>query len=121
MPDERHDYENIFFPGVYHGRDDKVYTQRAVDMPFELLVKLVRERAEEDGEWTIEHNLVGNNPDKMRRMMAFVANPKHIDQARNAILNGASPPDSTVDFLCRDLANASAWGIAARDQQSRRR
>jgi hypothetical protein len=69
----------------------------------EMLIDLVQKRAKEDGEWAIENDLVGDNEDKMRQMMAWVSDPKHIVQCYEYGDN----KKETVDWICRDLANAS--------------
>lgn len=102
------EYETIWFPGIYGGRKG-VYAKYASDIPREELVELVQKRAKEDGEWTIENGFVGNNEATMRKMMAWVSDEKNIIQCYEANL------DSTVDWLCRDLANASKWIGGSRD------
>lgn len=96
--------EIIWFPGVYSGREG-VYAKTANSFPREELIELVQQRAKEDGEWAIENGFVGDNEDKMRKMMEFVSNEKHIIQC----LEYANNAFETVDWICRDLANASKW------------
>lgn len=97
----------IWYPGIYHGRTEDEYTQQARNIPLNDLVAIVQKRAQEDGEWTISHGLVGDNEDKMRRMMEFVADEKNIRQCAEYIRKEKAGVDITVDWVCRDLANAS--------------
>lgn len=101
----------IWFPGIYGGRTDKTYTQIASNLNFDDLVQLVQTRAKEDGEWAINNGFVGDNEDKMRRMMAFVSDPKNIRQCLEHIHKENLDHVRTVDFICRDLANASKWSV----------
>jgi hypothetical protein len=76
------------------------------DVTTEALIELVQKRAKEDGEWAIENGFVGPNNENeplMREMMKWVSDPKNITQCADA------NPDETVDWVCRDLANASKW------------
>jgi hypothetical protein len=101
------DNETIWFPGIYAGRQGP-YAQLASDISRGDLIELVQKRAEEDGEWAIAKGVVGDNEDKMRRMMAWVSDPKNIVQCyeNEVVLNENAP---TVDWICRDLANATKW------------
>lgn len=94
--------QTIWYPGIYNGRKGD-YEDAANSIPQERLIELVQRRAKEDGEWAIENGFVGNNEDKMRWMMAWVSNPVNITQCAEA------NPTETVDWVCRDLANASKW------------
>lgn len=98
-------HETIWFPGVYGGRTDEEYTQPAHAISEEKLIELVQKRAKEDGEWAIENGFVGDNEDKMRKMMAWVSDPKNIVQCYQGNLEYGP----TVDWICRDLANGSKW------------
>lgn len=102
---------NIWFPGAYVSREDDEYTQLASDPPFEMLVLLVQKRAKEDGEWAIENHLVGSNEDKMRLMMVFVSDRKHIGQCLEHIFAEERDEVATVDWVCRDLATAAKYMI----------
>ena len=107
----------IWFPGVYHGNLDEEYQQEALYLPIEQVIELVQKRAKHDGEWCIANGRVGKdnaNEPKMRSMMEFVSDEKHIRQAVEYIQNGNAPSDSTVDYVCRDLANASHWAESAK-------
>lgn len=104
--------ELIWYPGIYEGRTTPEYTQMVEKVPFDTLVTLVKTRAEEDGEWAIANNLVGDNEDKMRRMMEFVSDTKHIEQCHQHILDNETASTLTVDWVCRDLANASKWAAS---------
>jgi hypothetical protein len=97
------EHETIWFPGIYGGRSTEEYTQTAGSIPVEQVVELVQKRADEDGNWVIDNGFVGNNEDKMRKMMEWVSREKNIRQCVEA------NPDETVDWICRDLANASKW------------
>lgn len=101
----------IWFPGVYAGRTNPEYTLPAAYINFEDLVKLVQQRAQEDGEWAIANGFVGDNEDKMRRMMAFVSDEKNIRQCLEHIHKEGLDHKRTADWLCRDLANASKWMV----------
>jgi hypothetical protein len=96
------DHDTIWFPGIYGGRQGD-YAKIASDIPEAMLVELVQQRAREDGEWAIQNGFVGDNEDKMRKMMAWVSDSKNIIQC------GEANPNETVDWICRDLANASKW------------
>lgn len=102
--------QNIWFPGIYGGREGD-YAKLVADIPEDHVVELVQQRAKEDGEWAIKTDRVGDDEDKMRKMMAWVSDEKNIRQCLKA------NPDETVDWVCRDLANATKWlgGGNARD------
>lgn len=103
--------QTIWFPGIYNGREgDYVRTISVVSL--NELTKLVQQRAKEDGEWAIENGFVGDNEDKMRKMMAFVSDPVHIQQCVGHILKAGNEGQTTVDWVCRDLANASKWAFS---------
>lgn len=93
-------HQNIWHPEIYDGRKG-VYDTPARLYTEDKLVELVQKRAEEDGTWCIEQGLVGDNEDVMRKMMAWVSRRENILQCRTA------NPDETVDWICRDLANAT--------------
>lgn len=95
--------ENIFTLGIYRGRKD--YDIYAGSMPMERIVEIVQQRAEEDGEWCIKNNLIGNNEPKMRRMMSYVSNPSNIKRCIK--YTSMAHPLLSIDFICRDLANTS--------------
>lgn len=102
------DQSIIWFPGIYHGREGD-YAQRVVDIPLDELTRLVKQRAKDDGEWAIENGFVGDDEDKMRKMMAWVSTDENIEQCVAHIFAKALEYERTVDFVCRDLANASKW------------
>lgn len=112
-PTEIQETETIWFPGIYGGRTDAEYTQKVSELLLELevLIERVQKRANEDGEWAIANGFVGNNEDKMRRMMAFVADEQNIRQCIEHIRKEGSETERTVDWVCRELANASKWVI----------
>jgi len=100
--------EVIWYPGIYGGRRiDTSYTQTIADVSLAELTELVQKRAQEDGQWSIDNGLVGDNEDKMRRAMEFVSNPMNIQQCVSHILKEEAETERTVDWVCRDLANAS--------------
>src|SRR3954454_22585158 len=103
--------ETIWYPGIYGGRTDEEYTQIATHLNFEDLVELVQKRAKEDGEWAIDNGFVGDNEDKMRRMMAFVSEVKNIWQCLEHIHKEGLDHERSVDWLCRELANASKYMV----------
>lgn len=98
---------NIFTPGIYHGRQEAPWQQKCLDVDTFSLIELVRTRAERDGQWCIDMGLVGNNEDKMRKMMEYVKSLHNI--TRNLNYQKENGQNETIDFLCRDLANGSKW------------
>lgn len=90
----------IWFPGIYNGRQGD-YAKFVADVPEGQVVELVQQRAKEDGEWAIENNHVGGRPELMRKMIAWVSDETNIRQCLKA------NPDETVDWICRELANAT--------------
>lgn len=103
--------QTIWFPGIYHGRDTEEWLQKVADISLVKLTELVQLRAQEDGEWAITNGFVGDNEDKMRRMMAWVSDPVNIQQCVSYILKHEEEAERTVDFVCRDLANASKGAV----------
>jgi hypothetical protein len=112
------EHETIWYPGIYGGRTDEDYTQVATEVPEKVLILLVQKRAEEDGEWAIANGHVGDNEDKMRKMMAWVSDETNIMQCLGYIadeeeeqrkLGNEDYEPRTVDYVCRDLANGSKW------------
>jgi hypothetical protein len=99
----------IWFPGIYAGRTDSEYTKLVADVSLVELTELVQKRAQEDGEWTIDNGYVGNNESNMRQMMDFVSNENNIQQCVGHILKEGLEGVRTVDWVCRDLANASKY------------
>lgn len=104
---EINDNNNCFTHAIYHGRDEEEYTRLVRDTPVEEIVASVQKRAEEDGQWCIDNDRVGNNEAKMRKMMEWVANETNIRQCVAWIMDKEPASDRTVDFVCRDLSNAS--------------
>jgi hypothetical protein len=108
------EHETMWFPEIYGGRKG-VYAQPLCEMlsnppqPEEILklVELVATRAKEDGEWAIENGFVGDNEDTMRKMMAWVSRPDNIEQCAQGVFRDEMEHECTVDWVCRDLANAS--------------
>lgn len=109
---------NIWYPGPdYKGREG-VYAKTVGELPDEDTTTLVRHRAQEDGEWTIENGLVADHAKYMRKMMAWVADPTNIAQCLEHLYKDEEAHIRTVDWVCRDLANASkaiVGGIAHHD------
>lgn len=104
----------IWYPGVYTGRMDSEYNQTVADMAADdmnKLIELVQKRAQEDADWSIANGFVGNNEEKMRRMMAFVADETNIQQCVTHIAAEGTQNERTIDWVCRDLANASKYMI----------
>lgn len=98
---------NIFTTGIYHGKTEAPWLQKCLDVDVINLIELVRDRAEKDGQWCIDMDLVGDNEDKMRQMMAYVKSRHNI--IRNINHQKEIGRNETLDFLCRDLANGSRW------------
>lgn len=94
--------QTIWYPDVYNGRQGD-YAKTVADVSLVELTELVQKRAQEDGQWAIDNGFVGDNEDKMRKMMAWVSNPENIQQCLEA------NPHETVDWICRDLANGSKY------------
>lgn len=101
--------QTIWFPGIYAGRTDSEYTKLIADVSTTELIELVQKRAHEDGWWAIDNGFVGDNEDSMRKMMEFVSDEKNIRQCLDHILKSGAEEERTVDWVCRDLANASKW------------
>jgi hypothetical protein len=109
-----HEDETIWFPGIYAGRMGFDWVQKVADIAPPELVKLVQQRAQEDGEWAIANGFVGENNEnepRMRRMMEWVSNETNIDQCLGHILRAGEAELRSVDWVCRDLANASKWSV----------
>lgn len=108
------DEQTIWFPGFYDGRQSDEYTQAVRDAPLEMVVELVQKRAQEDGQWLIDNDRVGPHGEsktKMLRMMAFVTNPKNIKQCINHIYEEGMEGERSVDWVCRELADASKFMV----------
>lgn len=100
--------QTIWFPGIYHGRQGD-YAQLVIAVSSDELARLVKKRAEEDGQWTIDNGYVGDDEDKMRKMMEWVSRDENIEQCVATIVKEGMETQRTVDFVCRDLANGSKW------------
>lgn len=114
--------ELIWFPldEVYESRKTVDYDSHILGLSLERIIELVQRRAREDGEWAIANGMVGEdnkNEPKMREMMAFVSDPKNIEQAVTYIRKKNTEAETTVDFICRDLAMASMWAVVARKKR----
>lgn len=103
--------KTIWYPGIYGGRTEGEYAKKVADVLVNRTIELVQQRAKEDGEWAIATGHVGNNEDKMRRMMAFVSDENNIMQCLAHIGKEEMTTERTVDWVCRDLANASKWVV----------
>ena len=101
----------IWYPGIYGGRQEPEWTELVTNLDLETVTERVQRRAQEDGEWAIEHGFVGDNEDKMRRMMAWVSLETNIEQAYEYVREREPEMERTVDYLCRDLANGSKWSV----------
>lgn len=108
---EINDNNNCFTHAIYHGREEDIYTRLVRDTPIEEIIPTVQTRIEIDGQWCIDNDRVGDNEDKMRRMMAWASNETNIRQCVNWILDREPAADRTVDFVCRDLCNASKGAV----------
>jgi hypothetical protein len=97
--------QNMFFPEIYNGREDGGYEKQANLLPEDEFVSLVQDRVQQDGQWCIDNDLVGDNADVMRAMMKWCSTPSNITQCLQSNLD-LGP---TVDWICRDLANAAKW------------
>lgn len=110
--------EIIWHPGEdYESRKTVDYDCPIQDLPLADIVERVQRRASEDGEFCIENDMVGENRENesnMRAMMAFVSDPKHIEQCVDYIYKEDTAGERTVDFVCRDLANASKWATSVK-------
>jgi hypothetical protein len=95
------EHETIWYPEIYGGRTEGLWIKPVSELPEEEVIRLVQQRANEDGEWAIENGFVGDNEDTMRKMMAWVSKSENIIQCVRA------NPNETVDWVCRDLANAT--------------
>lgn len=100
--------QTIWFPGIYNGREGD-YAKTLSEVTQVELLNLVQQRAQEDGEWAIDNGFVGDDEDKMRKMMAWVSDLDNINQCVDHINKEGLLDQRTVDFVCRDLANASKW------------
>lgn len=111
MTTDIQEHETIWFPGIYGGRTTEEYTIPLSSVSITRLIELVQLRAAEDGEWAIANGFVGDNEPKMRRMMAFVSDEKNIRQCLAHIDKEGKTAERTVDWVCRELANASKWMV----------
>lgn len=106
-PDKITARTNIWFPGPdYVGREED-YAKTVGELPDSNTVALVQKRAQEDGEWAIENGLVANHMKFMRKMMDWVADSTNITQCLEHLYKDEEAHIRTVDWVCRDLANAS--------------
>lgn len=112
------EHETIWFPGIYGGRQWVPWTKSATGMSVDRVIGMVQQRAKEDGEWAITNGFVGNNEDKMRKMMEWVSDETNIRQCLESIrqeeehaneIGNEDYEPRTVDYICRDLANGSKW------------
>ena len=105
------EHETMWYPGIYGGRQEALYQQKVADVSLQDLVNIVAKRADEDGNWAIDNGFVGDNADKMRRMIKWVSDPINIEQCVGHIRKEGREYEVTVDYVCRDLANASKWSV----------
>lgn len=111
--------ELIWFPldEAYESRKTVDYDCPILGLSLEDIIERVQRRAKEDGEFCIENGMVGPNNEsepKMRRMMAFVGDPKNIEQAVDYIYKEGKAKERTVDYICRDLGKASLWAASVK-------
>lgn len=93
--------ETMWFPGIYAGYENSLYQQIASKIPSGTLISLVQNRTKADGEWAINNDFFGDSEDVMRKMMEWVSRTDNIMQCVEA------NPNETVDWVCRELAEAS--------------
>lgn len=101
----------IWYPEVYNGRKG-YYAKPIAELPENRIITLVQKRAREDAQWAIDNGHVGENNEneaEMRAMEEWVARRDNIHQALEHIYKDGLQTERTVDWLCRDLANASKW------------
>lgn len=101
------EHQTIWYPGIYAPRTDGEYNSLVADVEIDTIIELVQQRAHDDGEWAIKSGHVGENEDKMRRFMAFVSEEKNVRQCVEHIYAEKQEKHRTVDWVCRELANAS--------------
>jgi hypothetical protein len=102
--------QNIWYPGLYQPRTDGDYGKKVGDVLVNVTIGLVQQRVKEDGEWLIANNRVGPlnvSEPLMRRMMEWVVNEKNIWQCIQHIGKDGLAGERTVDWVCRELAEAS--------------
>lgn len=97
------EHQTLWYPGFYVPRTDGDWDKIASNLPFSRVLELVQTRASQDGEWTIEQGKVGDNEEKMRKMMAWVSRKDNIRQCIDANLDKGF----TVDQVAHELAHAS--------------
>lgn len=107
-PDQIDESMLIWFPGIYKGREG-YYAKLVSELSENKIIALVQRRAREDAQWCIDHDLVGDNEAGMRAMEEWVARYDNIVQALEHMEKDGLKSERTVDWLCRDLANASKW------------
>lgn len=110
--------QNIWYPWIYEGRQGD-YAKKITEVDIDQIVELVQKRVEEDGESSISNGLVGENKEHepvMRKLMSWASNETNIRQCVRHLLDEAKALEAnsdyeprTVDFVCRDLANAAKW------------
>lgn len=101
----------IWFPGTYNGRKG-YYAKTIAEMPENRIIGLVQKRAREDAQWAIDNGHVGENNEnepEMRAMEEWVSRRGNIVQALEHIDKDGLQTERTVDWLCRDMANAAKW------------
>lgn len=99
--------QNIFTVGIYHGQEGEPWNIKVSTLLFSQIVPVVQQRAKEDGQWCIDNDLVGDNEDKMHRMIAYVSNEQNIARCLRELKK--EERDEDINFVCRDLANGSKW------------
>jgi hypothetical protein len=97
--------QNMWFPGpdaFYQGREGD-YAKSAIKFNRPDLVQLVKQRVEADTEWVLENHRYGEHEDIMHKMAVWASREQNIVQCFNS--NAGNNP--TVDWICRELANAA--------------
>lgn len=99
--------QNVFTTGIYHGINEEPWTLPIEDLPLPQLVQVIQLRADADGNWCIDNELVGDNENKMRAMIHYVSNEDNIKSAAAWYIN--NEPHRTIDYVIRDIANTSKY------------
>ncbi len=103
--------ETIWYPGIYTGRIDDEYQTIVGNFHLTELTRLIQERAEEDGQWTIDYGFIGASKIKMLKMIEFVADPENIALCFIQLREERMFNKTTIDKVCRDLAIISKWAV----------
>ena len=112
----------IWFPiqEAYEPREEPEYAQNIAGLTLDQVVELVTKRVNEDGQFSIDNDMVGENREsepKLRVMMEFACDRKNIEQCIDYIYKEQTEGEKTVDFVCREMGNASKWAAAVKARQ----